>query len=48
MGSVLVVDDDADGRDVVSRFLGRAGYSVRSAVNGRDALVAVAPRHRPT
>jgi CheY-like chemotaxis protein len=42
MGSVLVVDDDADSRDVVSRFLSRAGYSVRSAANGREALVAVA------
>jgi CheY-like chemotaxis protein len=42
MGSVLVVDDDADSRDVVGRFLGRAGYSVRSAANGREALVAVA------
>jgi CheY-like chemotaxis protein len=41
MGSVLVVDDDADSRDVVSRLLGRAGYTVRSAVNGRDALIAV-------
>src|SRR3954453_15927866 len=42
MGSVLVVDDDADSRDLVSRFFSRAGYAVRSAANGREALVAVA------
>jgi len=42
MGSVLVVDDDADSRDAVSRFLMKSGYSVRSAHNGREALIAVA------
>jgi CheY-like chemotaxis protein len=42
MGSVLVVDDDADSRDAVSRFLMRAGNTVRSARNGREALIAVA------
>jgi two-component system chemotaxis response regulator CheY len=42
MGSVLLVDDDADSRDLVARFLSKAGYSVRAAENGRFALVAVA------
>ena len=42
MSSVLVVDDDGDSRDAVSRFLMKSGHSVRSARNGREALVAVA------
>ena len=42
MGSVLVVDDDADSRDAVSRYLTKAGYAVRGARNGREALIAVA------
>ena len=42
MGSVLVVDDDDDSREAVGRFLSKAGYAVRSARNGREALVAVA------
>ena len=42
MGSVLVVDDDADNRDAVGRYLTKAGYGVRTARSGREALVAVA------
>lgn len=42
MGSILVVDDDGDSRDAVARYLSKAGYAVRSARNGREALVAVA------
>jgi CheY-like chemotaxis protein len=42
MSSVLVVDDDGDSRDAVSRFLMQSGHSVRSALNGREALGAVA------
>ena len=42
MGSILLVDDDADSRAVVARFLTRAGYDVRSARNGREALIAIA------
>jgi CheY-like chemotaxis protein len=42
MGSVLVVDDDADSRDAVGRYLTKAGYGVRAARNGREALIAVA------
>jgi CheY-like chemotaxis protein len=41
MGSVLVVDDDPDGREALCRLLARAGYAVRSAPNGRDALIAL-------
>ena len=40
--NVLVVDDDPDSREVVARYLAREGYSVKSAANGREALVAVA------
>jgi CheY-like chemotaxis protein len=42
MGSILVVDDDDDARESVSRFLTKSGYAVRSARNGREALIAVA------
>lgn len=41
MNSILVVDDDADGREVVSKYLTRAGYTVRSAPNGRAALMSL-------
>jgi CheY-like chemotaxis protein len=42
MGSVLVVDDDGDSREAVGRYLTKAGYAVRSARNGREALIAIA------
>ena len=42
MGSVLVVDDDADSRDAVGRYLTKSGYGVRTARSGREALIAVA------
>lgn len=42
MGSVLVVDDDLDSRDAVARSLVKAGYAVRGARNGREALIAIA------
>jgi CheY-like chemotaxis protein len=41
-GNVLIVDDDPDSREVVARCLAREGYSVKTATNGREALVAVA------
>lgn len=41
MASVLVVDDDLDSRDVVARFLKRAGHRVRCVGNGREALAAM-------
>ena len=37
-GSVLVVDDEPTIAEVVSRYLERAGYSARVAVDGPDAL----------
>ncbi len=37
-GAVLVVDDDVLVRDVVGRYLGRAGYQVTVTGDGQDAL----------
>jgi two-component system, sensor histidine kinase and response regulator len=37
-GLLLVVDDDATNRDVLSRRLQRQGHGVETASNGRDAL----------
>lgn len=39
---VLVVDDDAQVRDVVSRLLRRFGHDVREAVDGLDGLAQLA------
>jgi two-component system response regulator HydG len=36
--TVLVVDDDASNRSVLERILGREGYSVQHAENGRAAM----------
>ena len=36
--TVLVVDDDEVMRDLLSRMLGRAGYAVETAADGRKAL----------
>ncbi len=36
--TVLVIDDDASVRDVVSRFLAKEGFNVRVAVNGQEGL----------
>jgi signal transduction histidine kinase/CheY-like chemotaxis protein len=41
-GSVLVVEDDEDQRQLVRAILGPRGWTVREAVNGRLALDAVA------
>jgi CheY-like chemotaxis protein len=38
---VLVVDDDADAREVASRMLSGAGFEVREAVDGAEALVEI-------
>jgi DNA-binding response OmpR family regulator len=45
-GRVLVVDDDVTVRDVVRRYLERAGHEVRLAGNGEEAL-RLAERMRP-
>jgi CheY-like chemotaxis protein len=39
---MLVVDDDADLRDVITIILTGAGYVVRTAANGQEALEMVA------
>jgi CheY-like chemotaxis protein len=39
VGDVLVVDDDATTRELVSRSLRRAGFSTTEAHNGEDALL---------
>lgn len=41
-GVVLVVDDDEANREVLTRRLGRLGYAVRQADNGRVALEVMA------
>jgi CheY-like chemotaxis protein len=41
MASILIVDDDEDGRKVLALHLARAGYAVQSAPNGREALVSL-------
>jgi CheY-like chemotaxis protein len=38
---VLVVDDDAEMRELLERVLRRDGHSVAHATNGRDALCAL-------
>ena len=38
---ILVVDDDADVRDMLVRFLKRRGYAVDSARDGEEALASV-------
>lgn len=42
MASVLIVDDDADGRAIVESYLTKSGHNVRSVANGRAALIALA------
>jgi two-component system, OmpR family, response regulator MprA len=39
---LLVVDDDPDVRDSLKRALGYAGFTVKTAPNGADALTALA------
>lgn len=46
-GHILVVDDDADVREVLRLFLEGRGFRVREAENGADALDALA-RERPS
>jgi len=41
---ILVVDDDADVRDMLTRFLKRRGYAVDQAADGEEALRSL--RHR--
>ena len=41
LGSVLVVDDDANNRDILSRRLGRLGYAATVAHDGQHALTLI-------
>jgi CheY-like chemotaxis protein len=40
-GSVLIVDDDADIREILAETLVETGFDVTTACNGLDALTAV-------
>jgi CheY-like chemotaxis protein len=42
MARVMVVDDDADGGEVVCRYLEKGGHSVACVPNGREALARLA------
>ena len=44
MGTVLVVDDDANNRDILSRRLRRLGYEVEVGHDGRHALEMLAEK----
>jgi CheY-like chemotaxis protein len=41
MATVLVIDDDADTRDLTARYLKRAGHATVEAANGWEALIAL-------
>lgn len=45
-GSILIVDDDANIREVLSSMLAFAGYKPETAVDGIDALEKI-EKHRP-
>jgi PAS domain S-box-containing protein len=45
--TVLLVDDDNDLRQVVARFIGKAGYRVLVAADGPEALDVAARHHGP-
>ncbi|MFJ6024693.1 response regulator [Brevundimonas sp. NPDC092305] len=45
-GDILVVDDDEDVREIVQRYAGQAGLTVRLAANGEEGL-AMARQHTP-
>ena len=42
---LLVIDDDADQRSIISRVLERAGYLVEQAVDGMDGIVTASKIH---
>jgi CheY-like chemotaxis protein len=43
-GTILVVDDDPDCRDLLAQLLSRQGYAVVCAGNGREALECIDAR----
>lgn len=42
MAQVLIIDDDADTRNVLQTILTRAGHSIRTAGEGTEALLMLA------
>jgi len=44
---VLIVEDDADLREMMAQLLSLEGYRTETAANGRDALQYLASGHRP-
>ena len=44
MARILIVEDDADTRDLVSRYLERFGHRTVPAANGWEALLAIDSR----
>jgi len=44
MADLLIVEDNADEAEVLSRFLAHGGHSVHTAPNGREALTQVLAR----
>ena len=47
-GTILVVDDDHDNRDLLSRRLAREGYAVQVAADGQAALQTLRGQEPPT
>lgn len=45
LASILVVDDDADVREVIAETLAGFGYGVLQAASGEEALPVLAERH---
>ena len=41
MATVLVVDDDLETRDLMTRYLSQGGHNVVAAANGWEALIAL-------
>jgi CheY-like chemotaxis protein len=48
IGTILLVDDDDEIRDVVALVLGSAGFCVVTAANGREALARLREDPKPT
>jgi CheY-like chemotaxis protein len=44
MATLLLVEDDTDGREALCAYLARAGHTVECVPNGKDALAAVIAR----
>jgi len=47
MRSILVIEDDADTRELIEMTLRAAGHDVETAANGREALAVLSQIERP-